>query len=139
MNRAAIRRQLSLDGWFYLLLIVVPVLVVRQFPQMAGRFGEHLAMPLFIGGLVLLFLNLPRFSAYKHALIATEKDLGTDAEALAWSRLRSVRLRALRTAALPAWLGAIGVPLGLEPVAQLLLVCGSLALLVLYRLPRQLQ
>ncbi len=139
MNRGAARRQLSRDGWLYLLLIVIPALLGNQLPQLAGRFGEHLALPLFLGGLVLLFLNLPRFTAYKHALIATEKELSTDAESSAWLRLRAVRLRALRTAALPAWLAAIGAPFGLEPVAQLLLVCGSLALLVLYRVPRQLR
>ncbi|MCQ4331834.1 hypothetical protein NAV34_21195 [Pseudomonas stutzeri] len=119
--------------------MVVPVLISSQLPQLAGRFGEPLALPLFLVGLAALFLNLPRFTAYKHALIATEKDLGGDAEASAWTALRAVRLRALRTAALPAWLAAIGAPLGLEPVAQVLLVSGSLVLLLLYRIPRQLQ
>lgn len=139
MNRTATRRQLALEGWRYLLFMVVPVLISSQLPQLAGRFGEPLALPLFLVGLATLFLNLPRFTAYKHALIATEKDLGSDAEASAWTALRAVRLRALRTAALPAWLAAIGAPLGLEPVAQGLLVSGSLVLLLLYRIPRQLQ
>lgn len=133
------RRQLALEGWRYLLFMVVPVLVSSQLPQLAGRFGEPLALPLFLVGLATLFLNLPRFTAYKHALIATEKDLGSDAEASSWAALGAVRLRALRTAALPAWLAAIGAPLGLEPVAQVLLVSGSLVLLLLYRIPRQLQ
>jgi hypothetical protein len=139
VNRTAARRQLSRDGWLSLLLVIVPVLISRQLPELAGRFGESLALPLFIAGLATLFLNLPRFTAYKHALIATEKALGTRQEASDWMTLRAVRLRALWTAALPAWLAAIGAPLGLEPVAQLLLVCGSLVLLVLYRVPRQLQ
>lgn len=139
MNRTATRCQLALEGWRYLLFMVVPVLISSQLPQLAGRFGEPLALPLFLVGLATLFLNLPRFTAYKHALIATEKDLGSDAEASAWAALRAVRLRALRTAALPAWLAAIGAPLGLEPVAQGLLVSGSLVLLLLYRIPRQLQ
>ncbi|KJH79228.1 hypothetical protein [Pseudomonas stutzeri] len=136
MNRTATRRQLALEGWRYLLFMVVPVLISSQLPQLAGRFGEPLALPLFLVGLATLFLNLPRFTAYKHALIDTEKDLGSDAEASAWAALRAVRLRALRTAALPAWLAAIGAPLGLEPVAQGLLVSGSLVLLLLYRIPR---
>ena len=135
MNRTAIRRQLGFDGWRYLLLIVVPVLVTRLLPQ----WGDQLAVPMFFAGLATLFLTLPRFTAFKHALIATEKELGSAAEASAWAALRAVRLRALRTAALPAWLAAIGTPLGLEPVAQLLLVCASVVLLVLYRIPRQLQ
>jgi hypothetical protein len=139
VNRTAARRQLSRDGWLSLLLVIVPVLISRQLPELAGRFGESLALPLFIAGLATLFFNLPRFTAYKHALIATEKGLDTRDEASTWMTLRAVRLRALWTAALPAWLAAIGAPLGLEPVAQVLLVCGSLALLVLYRIPRQLQ
>ena len=139
MNRTAARRQLKLDGWCYLLFIVAPVLVSSQLPQLAGRFGEPLALPLFLVGLAALFLNLPRFTAYKHALIATENGLDTAAEASSWAALRTVRLRALRTAALPAWLAALGAPLGLEPVAQVLLVSGSLVLLLLYRTPRQLQ
>lgn len=139
MNRTAARRQLSRDGWLYLLFIVVPALITSQFPELAGRFGERLAMPLFVIGLASLFLNLPRFTAYKHALIATENAFGTDDESAAWAALRGTRLRALRIAALPSWLAAIGAPIGLEPVAELLLVCGSLALLVLYRVPRQLQ
>lgn len=139
MNRKAARRLLSGDGWVHLLLVVVPVFLTRQLPELAGRVGEHLALPLFVAGLAALFLNLPRFTAYKHALIATENAFGTDAESAAWVALRGTRLRALKIAALPAWLAAIGAPLGLEPVAQLLLVCGSLALLVLYRVPRQLQ
>jgi hypothetical protein len=130
---------LSRDGWRYLLLIVLPVLVSRQLPEIAGRFAEHLALPLFGIGLATLFLNLPRFTAYKHTLIATEKALGTDVESSAWAALRTIRLRALRTAALPAWLAAFGAPLGLASIAQLLLVCGSLVLLALYRVPRQLQ
>ena len=40
---------------------------------------------------------------------------------------------------LPAWLAAVGALLGMEPVARLLLVLGSLSLLILYRIPRQLR
>lgn len=139
MNRRAARRQLSHDGWLYLVLMIGPVLVSSRFGQLPGGFVEHLALPLFAAGLVLLFLNLPRFTAYKHALIATETASGTDAELAAWSALRAVRLKALRVAALPAWVAAVGSPIGLEPVAQLLLTCGSLVLWLLYRVPRQLQ
>ena len=139
MNRAAARRQLSRDGWLVLLLILVPVLVAGQLPRLTSGIGDSLAFPLFFAGLGLLFLSLPRFTAYKHALIYTEKSFDSDAEPAAWTALRQVRLRALRIAGLPAWVAAIGGPLGLEPVGQLLLVFGSLTLLVLYRIPRQLQ
>jgi len=139
VNRAAARRQLSRDGWLLFLLMVVPVLVASRLPELTGRHEALIAFPLFFAGLGLLFLSLPRFTAYKHALIHTEHSFGSDAEPSAWATLRKVRLRALRVAGLPAWVAAIGAPLGLEPVAQLLLVCGSLTLLVLYRVPRQLQ
>jgi hypothetical protein len=139
VNRAVARRQLSCDGWLQLLLVIAPMLGANQLPELAGGHQELLAFPLFFAGLGLLFLSLPRFTAYKHALINTEKAFGSEAEPSAWAALRGVRLRALRIAGLPAWVAAIGAPLGLEPVAQLLLVCGSLTLLVLYRVPRQLQ
>ena len=139
MNRAAARRQLSRDGWLQLLLVVVPVLAANQLPELTGSHQDFLAFPLFFIGLGLLFLSLPRFTAYKHDLIKTERAFDSDAEPSAWSALRNDRLRALRIAGLPAWVAAVGAPLGVEPVAQLLLVCGSLMLLVLYRVPRQLQ
>lgn len=139
MNRAAAHRQLSRDGWLMLLLFLVPVLVSSQLPRVTGSLADALAFPLFFAGLALLFLSLPRFTAYKHALIDTEKAFNSDSEPSAWAALRSIRLRALRVAGLPAWVAAMGAPLGTEPVGQLLLVCGSLMLLVLYRVPRQLQ
>jgi hypothetical protein len=71
-------------------------------------------------------------------LIATEQALDSPAEAEAWARLRRVRRRGLLIASLPAWFAAAGALLGMEPVARLLLVFGSLVLLVLYRIPRQL-
>ncbi|MCQ2030063.1 hypothetical protein [Stutzerimonas zhaodongensis] len=139
MSRTAARRQLSRDGWLMLLLILVPVLASSQLPRVTGSLSDDLAFPLFFAGLALLFLSLPRFTAYKHALIDTEKSFDSDAEPAAWTALRLVRLRALRVAGLPAWVAALVAPLGLEPVGQLLLVCGSLTLLLLYRVPRQLQ
>lgn len=139
MNRATARRQLSRDGWVQLLLTVVPVLATNQLPELTGSHETLIAFPLFFAGLGLFFFSLPRFTAYKHALIHTEKAFDSDAEPSAWAALRDIRLRALRIAGLPAWVAAIGAPIGLEPVAQLLLVCGSLTLLVLYRVPRQLQ
>jgi hypothetical protein len=139
LSRRVARRQLVRDGWLYLALMVLPVLISGRFGQLQGGFAEHLALPLFIAGLCLLFLNLPRFTAYKHALIATEAAADSTTEPVAWATLRAVRLQALRIAALPVWVAAVGGPLGLEPVAQLLLTCGSLVLWLLYRVPRQLR
>jgi len=137
MMREAARRQLARDGWLQWPLVLLPVLISRLlFADL--QFFPQLAMPLFCASLLTFFFSLARFTAFKHALIATERALDTDAEPAAWADLRRVRRRALIGAALPAWLAAIGVPLGLEPVAQWLLVVGSLALLLLYRIPRQL-
>ena len=134
MNREKVRRQLARDGWLQLVLLVVPVLVLNRIAPVSEQFG----LPFFGLALASLFLSLPRFTAYKHALIATEKALGSDHEDQAWAALRQVRRRALLVAALPAWIAALGAPFGLEPVAQLLLVLGCIVLLVLYRIPRQL-
>lgn len=135
MNRQLARRQLARDGWLQLLLVMVPLLLANRVPALSEQFG----LVLFGLGLASLFLSLPRFTAYKHALIATEKSFGSADEDQAWARLRQMRRRALMVASLPAWLAAVGAPFGLEPVAQLLLTFGTLVLLLLYRIPRQLQ
>nr|WP_272890839.1 hypothetical protein [Stutzerimonas sp. S1] len=114
--------------------MVLPVLLLGRASVQLGGWG----LPLFAAGLVSLFFSLPAFTAFKHALIATEQALGRATESDAWTHLRRVRRRALLIASLPAWLAAAGALLGMEPVARLLLVFGSLALLVLYRIPRQL-
>ncbi|MCW3149674.1 hypothetical protein N8H22_13800 [Stutzerimonas stutzeri] len=134
MSRAAARRQLARDGWLHSLAMVLPVLLLGRASVQLGGWG----LPLFAAGLVSLFFSLPAFTAFKHALIATEQALGRATESDAWTHLRRVRRRALLIASLPAWLAAAGALLGMEPVARLLLVFGSLALLVLYRIPRQL-
>lgn len=135
MSRASARRQLARDGWLHLLLMLLPVLLADRAPVRLGDAG----LLLFAAGLGSLFFSLPAFTAFKHALIATEQALKLPSEPDAWAHLRRVRRRALLVAALPAWLAALGALLGMEPVAQLLLVLGSLALLVLYRIPRQLR
>jgi len=134
VNRLAARRQLARDGWLHTLLMVIPVLALGRAPALSVDWG----LPLFAAGLVSLFFSLPAFTAFKHALIATEQALGSPMEADAWARLRLLRRRGLLIASLPAWFAAAGALLGMEPVARLLLVFGSLVLLVLYRIPRQL-
>jgi len=134
VNRLAARRQLARDGWLHTLLMVIPVLALGRAPALAIGWG----LPLFAAGLASLFFSLRAFTAFKHALIATEQALDSPAEAGAWASLRRVRRRGLLIASLPAWFAAAGALLGMEPVARLLLVFGSLVLLVLYRIPRQL-
>ncbi|MCQ4274778.1 hypothetical protein [Stutzerimonas degradans] len=135
MNRAAVRRQLAREGWLHAALMVLPALLLGRTGLQLGNGG----LLLFAAGLASLFFSLPAFTRFKHALIATEQALGCETEFDAWAHLRRVRRRALLIASLPAWLAAVGALFGMEPVARLLLVLGSLTLLVLYRIPRQLR
>ncbi len=138
MTRAQVRRRLELAWWQYLVLALAPLLVF------AWAFGDLqaliavLAMPVFIAGVASMFLSLPRFGAYKRALIATQKALDSDAEPGAWTELGRVRRLGMLFACLPAWISALSVFVGLEAVPQILLAISSLVLLYLYRIPRQL-
>ncbi|MGH8439398.1 MAG: MFS transporter [Pseudomonas sp.] len=138
MTRAQVRRRLELAWWQYLALALAPLLVF------AWAFGDLqaliavLAMPMFIAGVASMFLSLPRFGAYKRALIATQKALDSDAEPAAWIELARVRRLGMLFACLPAWISALSVFVGLEAVPQILLAISSLVLLYLYRIPRQL-
>ncbi|MBI6925463.1 MFS transporter [Pseudomonas putida] len=138
MTRAEVKRRLALAWWQYLAVGLVPL------PVMAWAFGggqaliPMLAMPLFIAGAATLFLTLPRFGAYKRALIATSEALGTEAEPAAWIELARVRRLAMTYACFPAWVAAVSVLVGLETVPQVLLALSTVVLLYLYRLPPQL-
>ncbi|MFA7894525.1 MFS transporter [Pseudomonas putida] len=138
MTRAEVKRRLAMAWWQYLAVGLVPL------PVMAWAFGSGeamipmLAMPLFIAGAATLFLTLPRFGAYKRALIATSKALGTEAESAAWIELARVRRLAMTYACFPAWVAAVSVLVGLETVPQVLLALSTVVLLYLYRLPPQL-
>lgn len=138
MTRAEVRRRLELAWWQYLAVALAPLLVF------AWAFGDVqslipiLAMPVFIAGVASMFLSLPRFGAYKHALIATQQALNTDAEPAAWIDLARVRRVGMLFACLPAWVSALSVFVGLEAVPQILLAISTLVLMYLYRIPRQL-
>ncbi|MBH3430014.1 MFS transporter [Pseudomonas alkylphenolica] len=138
MTRAEVRRRLELAWWQYLAVALAPLLVF------AWAFGDVqslipiLAMPVFIAGVASMFLSLPRFGAYKHALIATQQALNTDAEPAAWIELARVRRVGMLFACLPAWVSALSVFVGLEAVPQILLAISTLVLMYLYRIPRQL-
>jgi hypothetical protein len=132
------RRRLAVAWWAQLALTLLPLLI------MGWAFGSNkpllpiLVMPFFIVGVASMFISLPRFRAYKHALIATQQALDTAQEPAAWSALAQTRRVALRVAGLPAWIAALAVPVGLEAVPLVLLATSSLVLLYLYRIPRQL-
>ncbi|MBM3107176.1 MFS transporter [Pseudomonas sp. V1] len=138
MTRAQVRRRLQLSWWQYLAVALAPLLVF------SWAFADHqdlipvLAMPMFIAGVASMFLSLSRFGAYKHALIATQKSLDSDAEPAAWIELARVLRKGMLFACLPAWISALSVFVGLEGVPRILLAVSSLVLLDLYRIPRQL-
>ncbi|MDG9884647.1 MFS transporter [Pseudomonas sp. GD04058] len=138
MTRSQVRTRLALAWWQYLAVALAPLIVF------AWAFGGMdplipvLAMPMFIGGIASMFLTLPRFGVYKHALIATGKALDSEAEPAAWVELARVRRLGMLFACLPAWVAALSVFVGLEAVPQILLAISSVVILYLYRLPRQL-
>ncbi len=138
MTRGEVKRRLALAWWQYLAVGLMPL------PIMAWAFGGGeplipvLAMPLFIAGAATMFLSLPRFGAYKRALITTDKQLGSPDEPGAWIELARVRRLAMLFACFPAWVAALSVLVGLEAVPQILLALSTLVVLYLYRIPRQL-
>lgn len=138
MTRGQVKRRLALAWWQYLAVGLVPL------PVMAWAFGGGdalipvLAMPLFIAGAATMFLSLPRFGAYKRALIATSKALDSPEEPQAWIALAQARRMGMFFACFPAWVAALSVLVGLETVPQVLLAISTVVLLYLYRIPRQL-
>jgi len=138
VTRGQVRRRLAVDWWKYLALALLPLFVLN------GLFGQGegilpvLAMPLFIAGVASMFVSLKFFGRYKHALITTQKALDTPDEPAAWIALAAQRRSAFLAAALPAWIGALAVFVGLEAVPLMLLALSTAVLFYLYRIPRQL-
>jgi len=137
VTRGEVRRRLALEWWRQLAVTLMPLFVLNLLFGAEQKTGL-LTMPLFIAGLASMFVSLPLFSAYKRALVATEKALDTVDEHDAWLELARVRRLAFLGAALPAWIAAIAVFAGLEAIALILLAISSIVLLYLYRIPRQL-
>jgi hypothetical protein len=137
VTRGEVRRRLALEWWRQLAVTLAPLFVLNLLFGADQQTGL-LTMPLFIVGLASMFVSLPLFSAYKRALVATEKALDTPAEQAAWLELARVRRLAFLGAALPAWIAAIAVLAGLEAIPLILLAISSIVLLYLYRIPRQL-
>ncbi|WP_327438986.1 MFS transporter [Pseudomonas donghuensis] len=138
MTRAEVRRRLQLAWWQYLAVALAPLLVFAWAFAGLQALIPILAMPMFIAGVASMFLSLPRFGAYKHALIATQKSLNSDDEPGAWIELARIRRLGMLFGCLPAWVAALSVFVGLEAVPQILLAISSVVLLYLYRIPRQL-
>ncbi|MFP6849994.1 MAG: MFS transporter [Pseudomonas sp.] len=137
MTRSEVRRRLALEWWRQLAVSLVPLFLLNLLFGAEQQTGL-LTMPLFIAGLASMFVSLPLFSAYKLALVATEKALDTSDEHDAWIELARVRRLAFLGAALPAWVAAIAVFAGLEAIPLILLAISSTVLMYLYRIPRQL-
>jgi len=136
VTRGQVKRRLALAWWRQLGVALAPLFM---FNLLFGGGGHTvMSMPMFIAGLASMFVSLPLFSAYKHALIATQKALDSDEEPAAWLELDRIRLRALLGAALPAWIAALAVLAGLEAIPLVLLALSSIVLHSLYRIPRQL-
>lgn len=137
MNRAAARRRLNLIWWLLLALALAPQhLLLALVGDAPGP--EQLATPVFVAGLISMFLTLPLFRRYKHALIAAGKARDGADEPAAWQTLGVAQRRGALVGCLPAWIGALGVLVDLHGVPVLLLGFASLVILWLYRLPRQL-
>lgn len=138
MTRGQVKRRLSFSWWQYLALALLPLFVINLVFGRGEALLPVLAMPFFIAGVASMFLSLRFFNGYKHALIATSKALDTPEEPAAWITLAARRRMALLVAALPAWVGALAVFVGLEAVPLFLLALSTLVLFYLYRIPRQL-
>jgi len=138
VTRGQVRRRLAVNWWQYLALALLPLFVINLVFGKAEPLLPVLAMPFFIAGVASMFVSLRYFHGYKHALIATGKALDTPEEPAAWITLAARRRVALLVAALPAWIGALAVFVGLEAVPLFLLALSTLVLFYLYRIPRQL-
>jgi len=132
MTRDDERTRLNRLWWFWLALCLLPWLLF-------GPLKVNLGLPpiaIFVTGLLALFPSLKAFSVFKRALFALqERDAAGERER--WAALQRAQVMGLYWASLPAWLAALGALSGLGGVACLLLVCGSLMTVILYRIPRQ--
>jgi hypothetical protein len=137
VNRSEVRRRLALEWWLQLAVTLAPLFVLNLLFGADQQTGV-LTMPIFIAGLVSMFISLPLFSSYKLALVATEKALNTPDEHDAWIELARVRRLGFLGAALPSWIAAIALFAGLEAIPLFLLAVASIVMLYIYRIPRQL-
>ena len=133
MERLTQHRRLNRRWWLLLLAGVLPWLVLANVPEVA----QLPPMLLFVIGLCGLLPTLKVFPTYKRALWALNPPVDAALEAQRWAALASAQRNGMLWASLPAWLAALASPLGLEGVAGLLLVTGSVLFSLVYRIPRQ--
>ena len=132
-DRAASRQRLNRAWWGWLLLGVLPWLALVNVDEV----GALPPMTLFIIGLCGLLPTLKVFPRYKRALWALNPPRDEALEAERWTTLARAQRHGMLWASLPAWLAALASPLGLEGVAGLLLVTGSVLTYLIYRIPQQ--
>ena len=133
MERLTQHRRLNRRWWLLLLAGVLPWLVLANVPEVA----QLPPMLLFVIGLCGLLPTLKVFPSYKRALWALKPPVDAALEDQRWAALASAQRNGMLWASLPAWLAALASPLGLEGVAGLLLVTGSVLFSLVYRIPRQ--
>lgn len=139
MSAARLQRLTFARRWWGLLaLAMLPLLLLGAFGPVRPPLPDDLAMPLFIGALLSMFVGLPLFRRFKLALIACARALDTPGEAAAWGTLALAQRNGLLGAMLPAWFAALGRLADLHGVPVLLLALASVVIAILYRLPRQL-
>ncbi|MBF7730911.1 MFS transporter [Pseudomonas sp. N040] len=138
MTRGSLRRRLALEWWLLLAAALAPLSLLGLFFGAATPGWPALHMPLFIAGLLSMFVSLRPFGHYKRQLVATQASLDSPAEPDAWLNLARVRRRGLLAAALPAWIAALALLGGLNAVALILLALASVVICSLYRIPPQL-
>lgn len=138
MTRSQTRRTLALEWWCLLAAALIPLLLLDLLFDASDPGWPELHMPIFIVGLLSMFISLPMFSRYKHGLIATQRALDSADEPAAWSALAKIRRAGLLCAALPAWIAALAMFSGLHGVALILLALSSVVICYLYRIPPQL-
>ncbi|WP_304639483.1 MFS transporter [Pseudomonas sp.] len=114
--------------------LLLPIALVWVLGDWDGAW-ETGAMPIFIGGLLSIFLSLWRFRPYKHALIEAEGMGQTEAAEEAWARLHHSQLLGLVTGKIPGWIGALHYVATGEMVPLVLLVLATQGILLLYRPP----
>lgn len=139
MSQARLQRPAFARRWWGLsALALLPLILLGLFGPERPPLPDDLAMPIFIAALLSMFVGLPLFRRYKHALIGCGRALGSPAESAAWAELALAQRNGLLGGLLPAWIAALGRLADLHGVPVLLLVLASLVIASLYRLPRQL-
>ncbi len=114
--------------------ILLPIALVWVLSDWDGAWDGG-AMPIFVLGLLSIFLSLWRFRPYKLALIEAEGLGSSEAAEPAWVRLHQRQLLGLVTGKIPGWIGVLHYVATGELVPLVLLVLATQGILLLYRPP----